>query len=720
MGRRNSNSFKLVSTGSLVSNSPFINSNSTATSSAKGGGGGGSAAGKALHYLSSTPNDGGGKRLPTTLDSSLGGGDDDQSQNRKLSGEIVNPNPTEGDGEKRSTSPLYYRSPLPIPAAGNTPFRPTRSGFYSTTSPTKSLYSTSSSSSTFSPPPHPQPQPQLSYSPSNSTHQTILSSPKRVKGPRPVSVSPQEEQDQRQLNHKASSKTVTFAETEEVLEFDNEGDGGRSSLASSTTSTSTSTEIEDGEEERGYSSEEDDEERVRRRRSLSEELGEEDVSYEEGGSLIVHELSDDGLDEIDEFLSDDVFKFKELSKQLGRSSYDGGNTGGGSSAKFSGVSSSGLGYDDGDSEVGYRKLALTNYSEEEDEGEEEAEDGATNSSYSSSGEDGLAPPPPQPVFHRDLPSPLDVPSSPTVTTATGMSQSNSAYSLPDLPDNSPFMGFTHPNGSQSDVGSDLVLPSTTTSYNRNHPPNSLIGLAPMIVEKSTSSSVASSSISSGSGSRFEEMRNRILERHRLGGSGVGSGTSSGISDEVLISSPINRSTFDSPIPNNNHYHMFDSPATTSSPTHSSLLSTPQNKFFTISPATPDLFSPASNTSTRLDTDDFPSPPLTPATKLFPQSPSKSHTMERIKSVEYIRVPEKVSRVVDSDSGSPLERLERGELLGTGSGGVGGGSGSSRRSGRRSLSTGDVDLRAECSVSSAFLFVARLLGLVTDAFFVWGE
>ncbi|KAI5478456.1 GTP binding protein [Pseudohyphozyma bogoriensis] len=296
------------------------------------------------------------------------------------------------------------------------------------------------------------------------------------------------EESERPLRHKASSKTVTWAATEEVLEFEVEDASRRESNASSL--------MGGGSSEEG--SEYDDEEEEDRRVSYEYDdddgaqgyFEEDNSGFEEGGSLVIHN------DDSEEEEEDHPFELTSVSMK-----YQDSDVGTGSTASTAGTVDDVLDEidkirDTMEDEMAERELAgdiegtevfngLRRFSEEYRRAsatsghptsafsevssvytDEPADDTTSVSSYDEDGDDLAAST--MDVFSSK--STTSAPPAPTTSapsiaapsvaaasssTSTGMTTSSSAYSLPDLPENSPFMGFDDDGAASSVVTIDL-------------------------------------------------------------------------------------------------------------------------------------------------------------------------------------------------------------------------------------------------------------------------
>lgn len=311
------------------------------------------------------------------------------------------------------------------------------------------------------PPPATPPQdrqrtPSQSGSPSPSS--ALSPSRRGIRGPRaPLDAdtgSDTEKEDddaaehRRVLRRQASTKTVRWAETEEVLEFEVEEERRRSQASNSSSS--------DGD--RSYDNDHDD--------------GNSSLGFEEGGSVEVHDIDDsygseddasavssgsgveDLVDTIDSFMAEDEFR-TDAGDVFGE---DRGSYGGRKltyddqqhhhppapqsafSSSSASTASSGTRDDDTTSDSSY------------DDDEELAQATKAHSALD------------QVELTFQLTSP---PTSPPVPSSQPASSFNLAtpkpYALPDLPDNSPFLGFADDGGASSVVSMDLARSSVPTT-----------------------------------------------------------------------------------------------------------------------------------------------------------------------------------------------------------------------------------------------------------------
>ncbi|KAM0755816.1 hypothetical protein T439DRAFT_320523 [Meredithblackwellia eburnea MCA 4105] len=298
----------------------------------------------------------------------------------------------------------------------------------------------------------------------------------------------------RTLRRQPSAKTVTWAETEEVLEFEvDEEERSRLSLASSSSSTGSEGE-ESIEGSEGY------EDRLPLEGDGEEEGNGSMVFLDEGGSVEVHDLEEeddddsyvesedesavstastveDVIGEIDSFIADDVFgrAAQIMNEERGYRTATRGNGAlvhlqqqsskqhlGGPSSTFSSASSSsgsGASSDVSSSVSGSRGRRMD-------------EDATSESSYDD--EEELAQASKAHAALDDAERTFQLASPPFVAVAvmprtnvnvktTGMTQSSSQYSLPDLPENSPFIAFEDDGAASSVVSMDLNKPAPASA-----------------------------------------------------------------------------------------------------------------------------------------------------------------------------------------------------------------------------------------------------------------
>ncbi|KAL8286222.1 hypothetical protein RQP46_004710 [Phenoliferia psychrophenolica] len=308
---------------------------------------------------------------------------------------------------------------------------------------------------TSAPPPATPPQERArsssgATSPAPSPSSALSQSRRGIRGPRaPVDLDAgadetegEEEEDRRVLRRQASTKTVTWAETEEVLEFEVDR---RSSVASSM--------LSEGEGERSFDS-----------------TGSDDPSFgfEEGGSVEVHSLDDGGgdssadeddnasavsnqsgvddlVDTIDSFmLEEDQLRIDERDDSFGeeRVQYGGRRA---PPAPQSAFSTSTV---EGDQQEEEQQNSDSSY----DDDEELHQAAKAHSALD------------QVELTFDLASPPTSPAPPTPRPAQTQSLGLTAYSLPDVPQTSPFLGFADDGGASSVVSMDLTPRAPRTAH----------------------------------------------------------------------------------------------------------------------------------------------------------------------------------------------------------------------------------------------------------------
>ncbi|GAA6061693.1 hypothetical protein JCM10212_005985 [Sporobolomyces blumeae] len=340
------------------------------------------------------------------------------------------------------------------------------------------------------PPPPTPPRSSVEESITLSPNGSAMSPIRRgMRGPRPMGQDgefddgdeTEREELSRPLRRQPSNKTVTWAETEEVLEFEVEEERRRSMMSDASTLS---------DDDRRYSSDEYDDEDYDR--PYPHHQGDDSsYSYQEGGSIEVHSVDGDSdndesvvsttsstMEDIMGQIDDQISEFKQGNggpfRSYGHASArDGAN---GYSARpappasaFSVSSASAA--DDGVSEVN----SASSYDDDEEDVLRSAKEYLLNRSAGAPPVSQAAPG--SPVRPR-LPSPPTPtaqlqPALPITSNAlhlrapvevpTGMAQSDSQYSLPDIPGTSPFLGFGD-DGTAESVSSisptDHALPST--------------------------------------------------------------------------------------------------------------------------------------------------------------------------------------------------------------------------------------------------------------------
>lgn len=326
-------------------------------------------------------------------------------------------------------------------------------------------------------PPHER---QRSNSYSSSPSSALSPSRRGMTGPRPLENEEIESEDLgRTLRRQPSCKTVTWAATEEVLEFEVEEEERRRSGASERSeSSSVGDSDEDGEEWRNRDEDVDEE----AERSLGyEDEANERVGYEEGGSVELHNFADESEDdhegsavsvasstvedmmgEIDAFMGDvfspslitdddDVFgrtngdlDLASLSKSLPKlplASTAPEQAHPGPQSAFS-VSSTGA----------------------QSDSDSDNDDLGSDSSYTDEEEVVLQAARARRISEAMMEAERDAPVW-TSAPVSRLAPSSSAYSLPDLPENSPFLGFEDTGTSSLVVTFDLgdEPPSSTSA-----------------------------------------------------------------------------------------------------------------------------------------------------------------------------------------------------------------------------------------------------------------
>lgn len=323
------------------------------------------------------------------------------------------------------------------------------------------------------PPSTPPHEHQRSNSYSSSPSSALSPSRRWMMGPRPLEEDEITSEDLgRTLRRQPSSKTVTWAATEEVLEFEVDDEERRRSGASERSESSSIGDSEDGEEWRdGENSLEEEGDR-----SLGFEVDDanESLGYEEGGSVEMHHFGDESEDdhegsavstasstvedmmgEIDAFMGDvfspslvtdddavfgrtngdlDLASLSKNLPQLPLAASSPAATKQGSSGPQSAFSISSTGAQSDSDSDNDDVNSESSYTDEE----EVVLQAARAKRISEA------------MMEAERAAPLWIP-----TPAPHLAPSTSAYSLPDLPEGSPFLGFEDTGTSSSVVTFDL-------------------------------------------------------------------------------------------------------------------------------------------------------------------------------------------------------------------------------------------------------------------------
>ncbi|GAA5985328.1 hypothetical protein JCM5350_005140, partial [Sporobolomyces pararoseus] len=293
-------------------------------------------------------------------------------------------------------------------------------------------------------------------SPITSPNGSALSPLRRgIRGPRPMGYgedgddgeeTEREGDFSRPLRRQPSNKTVTWAETEEVLEFEVEEERRRSMMSDASSTTS--------EDDRRYYQRDDssDEDYESDRRPYQQQ----DYSFQEGGSIEVHDVDDsdaeesvvsttssamdDMIEQIDDFIQEESFDGQHQPQRRDPFAHN--------FPQQNGYSTSGnSNTDDVVSEVN----SASSYDDEEEEDVlRNAKQYLLNRNsiqIPSSPVRPQLPSPPTPTAQLAPPLPISSSTAPphlapvSSSSSSGMQQSDSQYSLPDIPGTSPFLGF---------------------------------------------------------------------------------------------------------------------------------------------------------------------------------------------------------------------------------------------------------------------------------------
>ncbi|GAA5908385.1 uncharacterized protein JCM6883_004375 [Sporobolomyces salmoneus] len=338
---------------------------------------------------------------------------------------------------------------------------------------------------------------QSASSPLTSPNGSALSPLRRgIRGPRPMGYGEdgmvdddgeeterEGEMKSRTLRRQPSNKTVTWAETEEVLEFEVEEERRRSMMSDVSSSSTTS------EDDRRYyrnedsSDEEEEEEEDYGRRSYPQGQHQQDYSFQEGGSIEVHDVEDsdaeesvvsttssamdDMIEQIDDFIQEESFEGQSRPRDV-----------------FGGRQHNNFAQQSNPSNADDLVSEVNSASSYDDDGEEEEDrDVLRNAKQYLLNRSGMQTPA-SPV-RPQLPSPPTptaqlppVPSStapshlaPVSSTTSGMPRSESQYSLPDIPGTSPFLGFEEGGAKPSSNSVAITQPLSPRRTPASPPPN---------------------------------------------------------------------------------------------------------------------------------------------------------------------------------------------------------------------------------------------------------
>ena len=304
-----------------------------------------------------------------------------------------------------------------------------------------------------------------------------------IRGPRPMGLDgeiddgdeTEREEISRPLRRQPSNKTVTWAETEEVLEFEVEEERRRSMMSDASTASEDDRRFyNNGDSSDDYDEEEED------HRPYQPRQHNENYSFQEGGSIEVHDVDDsdaeesvvsttssamdDMIEQIDDFIQEesfderDVFARNPLTAPAQPRGYSSRPTPPASAFSMSSNSAA----DDVVSEVN----SASSYDDDEEDVLRSAKQYLLNRSQVGAlpplhQQTPLSPPRPQlpspPTPLAQLQPALPVSSAPShlaaASASSGMQQSDSQYSLPDIPGTSPFLGF----GDDGTAGSVVSL-----------------------------------------------------------------------------------------------------------------------------------------------------------------------------------------------------------------------------------------------------------------------
>ncbi|KAK4702135.1 pre-mRNA-splicing factor RBM22/SLT11, partial [Phenoliferia sp. Uapishka_3] len=310
-------------------------------------------------------------------------------------------------------------------------------------------------------PPPSTPPHERARSASTSPSSALSPSRRGIKGPRPptdsdAAADAERREDEaaegrRILRRQASTKTVTWAETEEVLEFEVEEERRRSSAASDLSRSTCSSSSGSSDGDRSYDSEE------------------ASIGFEEGGSVEVHDLDydsepesavssgstvEDLVDTIDSFIAEDSFRADE--DVFGGQRLDYGGEGSHPALAHRGITSAPM--------SAFSNSSASNASSSATQDTDT--DGGATSDSSYDDEEELAQATKAHTALDAVEQTFDItptsspPTSPL--TAPGLLPSislDSNYSLPELAENSPFLGFDDDGAASSVVTMDLNRPS---------------------------------------------------------------------------------------------------------------------------------------------------------------------------------------------------------------------------------------------------------------------
>ncbi|BGP36914.1 Bud site selection protein bud4 [Rhodotorula kratochvilovae] len=296
-----------------------------------------------------------------------------------------------------------------------------------------------------------------------------------MRGPRPLDAAGEERDElSRTVRRQPSSKSVAWAETEEVFEFEVEEERRRSMMSDASTLSDEGRYYGGGGGGDGLDSSEEEEDSFTG-------AGHASYSFEEGGSVEVHDIGDGGSDaedsvvsntssamdevigQIDSYLHEESYDETDVFSPSQIPSFSDGHdqpdlpshrtTPGYSSpqvvqAPMSAFSvSTASGADDGGSDV----MSTSAYDDDEDE-DDDAHFAATRNAILARGLATIPqtpmspprPPLPSPPMSRPPPAADPIPSS-------LLAHSDSQFSLPDIPGTSPFLGFEDDGAAESVV-----------------------------------------------------------------------------------------------------------------------------------------------------------------------------------------------------------------------------------------------------------------------------
>uniref|UniRef100_A0A0K3CJM1 5'-deoxynucleotidase n=1 Tax=Rhodotorula toruloides TaxID=5286 RepID=A0A0K3CJM1_RHOTO len=318
-----------------------------------------------------------------------------------------------------------------------------------------------------------------------------------MRGPRPISGGyddgdeTEREDIGRTVRRQPSSKSVAWAETEEVFEFEVEDERRRSGLSDASTLS---------DEGRYYGHDSSDEESDSPQYTHQPDGS---FTYEEGGSVEVHDVEvgsdadesvvssassamDEVIGQIDEYLHEESEAFDEtdvfspsqipsftdqpdLPSHHDTSGYSSPNIPQAPASAFSVSTESGA--DDCASEV----MSASSYDDDEED-QQDAHFTATKEAILSRGRASLPDAPGSPGRPPLPPAPISLAAktlAPQQPSVPSLVKSKSQFSLPDIPGTSPFLGFEDDGAAQSVVTLDgeaqpLSLPATKPLQPRPH------------------------------------------------------------------------------------------------------------------------------------------------------------------------------------------------------------------------------------------------------------